>query len=70
MSKGGQNLTRCYRYVLCNNLVLAVPKMGQLSESGTLPDCKMVLVTRYFAILVRAKKILVLLRVPKMGQMS
>jgi len=43
-----RNFQRCYRYVLFNNLVLAVSKMGQLSESGTLPECKMVLITRFF----------------------
>jgi len=47
---------RCYSYVLFNNLVLTVPKMGQMSESGTFSDCKMVLVTRFFAILVYVKK--------------
>ena len=36
--------------------VLVVPKMGQLSESGTLPECKIVLVTQCFAILVYIKK--------------
>jgi len=35
-----QNLPRFYSYALFNNLVLAVPKMGRLSESGTLPECK------------------------------
>ena len=68
----GQNFSGCYRYVLFNNLVHTVPKMGQLSECGTLPECKMVLVTRYFDILVNVKKKLSfvkLLGVPKMGQM-
>ena len=32
----------CYRYVLASNLVLVVPNMGQISESGTSPECKMV----------------------------
>jgi len=42
--------------VLSNNLVLAVPKMGQFSESGTLPECKKVLKLRvFFAILVQVK---------------
>jgi len=44
------------RNVLFNNLVLAFPKMEQLSESGTLPKCKIVLVKRYFAILIYVKK--------------
>jgi len=57
--------------VLFNKLVLAVPKMGQLPESGTLPEYKMVLVTRLFAILLHVKKLGVvkLLDAPKMGQM-
>jgi len=29
---------------LFNNLVLAVPKMGHMSKSGTFPECKVVLV--------------------------
>jgi len=35
--------------MLPNNLVLAVPKLGQLSESesGTLPELRMVLVTTF-----------------------
>jgi len=41
------------------------------SQSGTLLECKMVLVTQYFAILVCIKKrgVVKLLGVPKMGQM-
>jgi len=51
-------------------MVLAVPKMGRLSGSGTLPECKMVLVTRCFAILVGKKlSVVKLLGPPKMGQM-
>ena len=71
--KKDRTFTGCYRYVLFNNWVLPIPKIGQLSESGTLPEWKMVLVTRYFAILVYVKKklgVVKLLSVPKMGQMS
>jgi len=33
---------------LFNNLVLAVPQMGQFSENGTLPECQMFLVLGCF----------------------
>jgi len=70
-----RNFQSCYRYVLFSNLVLAVPKMGQMSKSGTFPKCEMVLVWGggIFAILVYAKKnlgVVKLLSAPKMGQMS
>jgi len=61
----------CYRYVLFNNLVLAVLNMGQMSESGTLPECKMVFVLHYFLASLYAQENLVLqnyLSVPKTGQ--
>jgi len=38
-----KNFQRCYRFVLFINLGLAVPKMGQMSKSGTFPKCEMVL---------------------------
>jgi len=38
-----RNFQRCYRYVLLNNLVLAVPKIGQMPECGTFPDSGVVL---------------------------
>ena len=37
----------CYRYILFNYLVLAVPKTGQMSESGTFSKCTVVLVSRF-----------------------
>jgi len=43
-----RNFQACYRYVLFNNLKLAVPKMGQMSEVGTFPKCKMVLVLHFY----------------------
>jgi len=68
------NFQRCYRYVLFNDLVLAVLKMGQMSKSATFPKCKIVLVLGvYFAILVYAKQnhgVVKLLSAPKMGQIS
>jgi len=36
------------RYVLFNNLVLAAPKMGQMSKSGTFPKYEMAYVLRLF----------------------
>ena len=41
--------------ILFNHLVLAVPKMGQMSESGTFSKCTLVLVSRFFAVLVYVK---------------
>jgi len=38
-----RNAQRCYCYVFFNNLVLAVPKVGHMSKSGTFPECKVVL---------------------------
>ena len=55
-----RNFQRCYGYVLFNNLVLAVPKMGHMSKNGTFPTCKVVYFFNFFVILVFAKKILVL----------
>ena len=49
--------------------MFSVPKMGQLSESGTLSECKMVLVKRFFDSLVYVKNLGVVkvLSVLKMG---
>ena len=69
-----KNFQRCYLYVLLNNLALAVPKMGQMSKSGTFPKCEMVLVLRQFFChpCIPKKKLgfVQLLSAPKMGQMS
>jgi len=43
----GQKFSGRYRYVLLNNAVRAAPKMGQMSESGTFPECIALLVTRF-----------------------
>jgi len=52
-----RNSLGCYRYVSFNNLVIAVPKMGHMPESGTFPKYNMVLVLRFFfAILVYVQK--------------
>jgi len=37
------NFQGCYHYVFLNNLVLAIPKMEQIPQSGTFSVCKMVL---------------------------
>jgi len=69
----GQYLTGCYSYVFFNNLVLAVPKMGQLSKNGTFPECKMVL-GYILQSLYTLKKLgvvkLLTVSVPKRRQMS
>jgi len=57
--KYDRNFRVCHHYVLFINLVLAVPKMGRMSESDTFPECQMVLVMRvvflfvFFAIPVK-----------------
>ena len=43
-----RNSQGCYRYVSFNTLVIAVPKMGQMSLSGTFPECHIFLVSRLF----------------------
>jgi len=43
-----RNSQGCYRYVSLNNLVIAVPKMGQMSWSGIFPECHIFLVSRLF----------------------
>jgi len=48
VSEWDRNFQRSYRYVVFNDLVLAVPKTGQMSKSGTFPQCKIVLVLRFF----------------------
>ena len=70
MYEWDRNFQRCYRYVLFNNFVLAVPKMGQISKSGTFPKCEMVLVLWVFFChpYIRKKNPGVkLLSAPKMG---
>jgi len=44
MSKWNRNSQGCYRYVSFNNLVFAVPRMGQKSLGGTFPECHIFLV--------------------------
>ena len=46
--KSDRNAQGCYRYVSLDNLVIAVPKMGQMSLSGTFPECHIFLVSRLF----------------------
>ena len=74
MCEWDRNFQRCYRYVLFNNLVLAIPKMEQMSKSGTLPKCETVFVLRAFFChpCIRKKKIVVVkvLSAPKMEQVS
>ena len=38
---------------LVQELGPAVPKMGQISESGTFPECKIMLITRFLPSLCR-----------------
>jgi len=67
---------RCYRYVSFNNLVLAVPKIGHVSKSGTFPECNVVLVSVFTFLFFQSfyslkyLRVLQLLSVPKMGHMS
>jgi len=58
-------------YALFNTLVLAVPEMEQLPESGTFTECKMVFDTRFSCHPSLCKNLgdVKLLGVPKMGQM-
>jgi len=51
-----RNFQSCYCYVLFNNLVHAVPKMGHMSKSGTFPKCKVVLVFFLLQTLYSPKK--------------
>jgi len=74
MCEWDRNFQRCYRYVLFNNLVLSVPKMGHMSKSGPFPKCEVVLVFFFvflhFLYLQRNLGVDKLLSVSKMGQIS
>jgi len=46
--EGDRDAQGRYSYVSLNNLVIAVPKIGQMSQSGTFPECRIFLVSRLF----------------------
>jgi len=67
-----RDFQRCYRCGFLNNLVLAVPKVGHMSKTGTFPKCKVAFFYLFIYSILSQKNLVIVkfLSVSEMGQIS